>query len=208
MIAFAAVTSTEASSRLAHRPHRLPKAGMAPKADDKDKEKKKKSSSDKAKDGSKDPTAKKEKSSSKDASGKERPHKSGKDGADGVKSASKDGKSKSKGQLLNKAAFLSAFRAACFAKLLRLLLAAIFIPSHIGERNDASITAHAFSLKHVAHAWSLCMHMCGCASQSIALDVAPKSCSIVSGRIVPNHRPDSCKPNPGSQPVSLLASRC
>ena len=74
---------------------------MAPKADDKEKEKKKKSSGDKAKDGSKDATAKKEKSSSKDATGKDRPHKSGKDGADGVKSVSRDGKSKSKGQRLD-----------------------------------------------------------------------------------------------------------
>ena len=106
---------------------------MAPKADDKEREKKKKSSSDKPKDGSKDPTAKKEKSSSKDASSKERPHKSGKDGADGVKSASKDGKSsskdsksKSKGQLLDIAAVPSGFPAACFAMLLRLQLAPVF----------------------------------------------------------------------------------
>ena len=70
---------------------------MAPKAEEKDKEKKKKSASgDKAKDG-KDPTAKKEKpSSSKDASGKDTKHKS-KDGADGSKSSTKDGKSKSRG---------------------------------------------------------------------------------------------------------------
>ena len=71
---------------------------MAPKADEKDKDKKKKtSSSDKtAKDG-KDPAGKKDKSSSKDASGKDTKHKSSKDGVDGGKSVPKDGKTKSRG---------------------------------------------------------------------------------------------------------------